>query len=108
MQLAEARIVACDKRPCIHQRLFPESALSPALVLLLLAHVALLHALALLPLVAVALPHASAPAVPLQALGARLRSHLRSDPPLCWGENARNSGPVETQVTAVRGAGDLI
>ena len=98
MQLAKARTVACDKRPCIHQKLFPESALSPALVLLLLAAAVLLLAAAVLPLVAVALllvvvvlPHASAPAVPLQALGARLRSRLRSDRPLYWDEDARNS-----------------
>lgn len=108
MQLAKARTVASDKRPYIRQRLFRGSAPSPALVPLPLVVVVLPRiAIALLP-VAVALQHASGPAVPFQALGARLCIRLHSDQPLCFDDNARRSDRVETQVTAMESAGDLI
>jgi hypothetical protein len=97
MRLAKARTVANDKRLCIRQRSFPGSALSLVLVLLPLVGAIPLPVLVLLPLVAVALPpvavalppvvvilpRASAPAVLLRALGARFRSRMRCDQPLC-------------------------
>ena len=122
MRLAEAHTVASDMQPYIHQRSSDGSALSPVLVLLPPIRAIRFHVLVLFPLVAVVLPfpcaillpalvvppHAYVPDVPLQALGARLRSRLRSDEPLYWDENAKNSDRVETQVTAMRSAGDLI